>query len=136
MQSKSDARREPSGRPRPREVVAAAAADRFDGFAGGEQTPHAARFERPHGGWRASIETGVAAAYQEPDPLARHRALARLRWDIASELAGGNPFSADAVLAWAVKLLVNADLAAADSEKGLAKFDAAASAPSGAGAAR
>ncbi len=96
----------------------------------------AARFERPHGGWRASIETGVAAAYQEPDPLSRHRALARLRWDAASELAGGNPFSADAVLAWAVKLLVNADLAAVDPEKGLARFDAAASAPSGAGAAR
>ena len=92
----------------------------------------AARFERPHGGWRARIETGVAAAYQEPNPLARHRAIARLRWDLASELAGGDPFSADAVLAWAAKLLVNIDLAAADGDKGLAKLDAAAAAPAGA----
>lgn len=83
--------------------------------------------DRPHGGWSADVEAGVDAAFQEPDPLARHRALARLRWDQALEIAGTDPFSSSAVLAWAVRLLVDADLASFDAGKGMAKLDAASS---------
>lgn len=104
------------------------AARRASSSPSGAPSDAASRFERPHGGWCAAIESGVAAAWQEPDPLARHRALARLRWDVASELAGPDAFSPSAVLAWAVKLLVARDLAAVDGEAGLAKLDAAATA--------
>ena len=82
----------------------------------------ASRWLRPHGGWSAAVEAGVAAAFQEPDPLRRHRALARLRWDQTLELAGLDPFSAAAVLAYAVRLRIAADLAKADEEQGLARL--------------
>lgn len=87
--------------------------------AGGEGT---ARWLRPHGGWSAAVESGVSAAFQEPDALRRHRALARLRWDQATELAGLDPFSSAAVLAYAVRLRIAADLAKADEEQGLARL--------------
>ena len=80
---------------------------------------------RPHGDWHSSVEAGVAAAYQESDPLRRHVALARLKWDLAGEIAGADAFSASAVLAWAVRLGLLSDLAAIDAEAGLAAFDAA-----------
>jgi len=87
--------------------------------AGGEG---AARWLRPHGGWSAAVESGVSAAFQEPDALRRHRALARLRWDQATELAGLDPFSSAAVLAYAVRLVLAADLAKADEEAGLERL--------------
>lgn len=82
----------------------------------------ASRWLRPHGGWSAAVESGVAAAFQEPDALRRHRALARLRWDQATELAGLDPFSSSAVLAYAVRLVLAADLAKADEESGLERL--------------
>ena len=82
----------------------------------------AAKWARPHGGWSVALETGVAAAFQEKDPLRRHAALARLRWDTAGDLAGPSPFSSAAILAYAVRLLVAADLAKADADAGLARL--------------
>ena len=84
----------------------------------------AAPWLRPHGGWSAAIESGVSAAFQEADPLARHRALARLRWDAAGDLVGADAFSAAAVLAYAVRLSILEDLATFDAEKGLARLQA------------
>ena len=82
----------------------------------------AARWLRPHGGWSAGVESGVAAAFQEPDALRRHRALARLRWDLAGEVAGLDPFSSSAILAYAVRLVLAADLEKADADAGLARL--------------
>ena len=62
------------------------------------------------------------ATAQEKDPLRRHAALARLRWDQATELAGLDPFSSAAVLAYAVRLVLAADLAKADEEAGLERL--------------
>ena len=73
--------------------------------------------------------TGVSAAFPEKDPLRRHAALARLRWDAAVDLAGLNPFSAEAVLAYAVRLLVAAELAKADADAGLARLRKTAETP-------
>ncbi|MBQ9726633.1 MAG: DUF2764 family protein [Kiritimatiellae bacterium] len=82
----------------------------------------ASRWLRPHGGWSGAVESGVAAAFQEPDPLRRERALARLRWDQAGELAGLDPFSAAAVLAYAVRLQIAETLAKADEAAGLERL--------------
>ena len=106
-----------------RNAVARARAARLGG------AEAAARWTRPHGGWSVALETGVAAAFQEKDPLRRHAALARLRWDAAVDLAGLNPFSAEAVLAYAVRLLVAADLAKADADAGLARLRKTAETP-------
>ena len=96
------------------------------------QGADASRWLRAHGGWSAAVESGGAAAFQEPDPLRRDRAIARLRWDQANELAGLDPFSAAAVLAYAVRLSIAADLAKADETAGLARLRRAAEPPAAA----
>ena len=106
-----------------RNAVARARAARLQrNAAGAANSADASRWLRPPGGWRAGVESGVAAAFQEPDALRRHRALARLRWDQAGELAGLDPFSAAAVLAYAVRLVLAADLGKADADAGLARL--------------
>jgi hypothetical protein len=50
------------------------------------------------------IENGVAAAFEQPDPLQRERALDRLRWNVLDELQGCQPLTREAVLAYAVRL--------------------------------
>ena len=106
-----------------RNAVARARAARLQkNAAGAANSADASRWLRPHGGWSAGVESGVAAAFQEPDALRRHRALARLRWDQATELAGLDPFSSAAVLAYAVRLVLAADLAKADEEAGLERL--------------
>ena len=88
----------------------------------------ASRWLRPHAGWSGAAEQGVAAAFQEPDPMQRHLALARLRWNLAGEAAnvGVDPFSAAAVCAYAVRLSILAELAKIDPDAGLARLKAAA----------
>ena len=88
----------------------------------------ASRWLRPHAGWSAAAERGVSAAFQEADPLKRHLALARLRWDLACETArlGVDPFSAAAVCAYGVRLSILADLAKNDPTAGLARLRRAA----------
>ena len=85
----------------------------------------AAKWLRPHAGWSAAAEQGVAAAFQEADPLKRHFALERLRWDLAGEAAGLDPFSAAAVCAYGVRLAILERLAAVDAEAGLARLQRA-----------
>ena len=46
----------------------------------------------------------VAAAFARRTPLEREHALDRLRWDLAEELAGFDPFSSRALLAYALQL--------------------------------
>lgn len=106
-----------------RNAVARARASRLQkNAAGAANSADASRWLRPHGGWSAGVESGVAAAFQEPDALRRHRALARLRWDLAGEVAGLDPFSSSAILAYAVRLVLAADLAKADADAGLARL--------------
>ena len=93
----------------------------------GRSTGEAVVQARPHGGWHSSVESGVAAAFQQPDPLARHMSLLRLKWDLAQELAGLEPFGAAAVLAWAVRLGIAAHIASIDAAGGLEKFVSASS---------
>lgn len=59
---------------------------------------------RPTHGSDLRIEHGVAAAFEQPDPLQRELALNRLRWHVAEELQGVQPFHPSVVLAYAVKL--------------------------------
>lgn len=86
----------------------------------------AERFMRPHAGWSCEIERAVQDAFREPDPAARHRALARLRWNLADDAAGFDFSAIGAILAFRVKLGVLEDLAKADREKGAARLRAAA----------
>ena len=104
-----------------RNAVARARAARRPGGA------DAAKWLRPHAGWSAAAEQGVAAAFQEADPMKRHLALARLRWDLAGEAArtGIDPFSAAAVAAYGVRLSILAGLAKIDPDAGLARLRAA-----------
>lgn len=86
----------------------------------------AERFTRQHTGWSCEIERTVQDAFREPDPAARHRALARLRWNLAEDAAGFDFSAIDAILAFRVKLGILEDLAKADAEKGGARLRAAA----------
>lgn len=89
----------------------------------------AEKWLRPHAGpWRVTIEESVAAAFALPDPLERHRALLRLRWDLAGELAGLAPFSEPALFAYAVRLKLLLEFSKADPQAGMARLKAAASA--------
>ena len=73
---------------------------------------------RPHGGFDVLVENGVAAAFQEPDPQRRERALDLLRWNLAGELAGHETLGAEAVFAYAVRPAILLRLAKADPAKG------------------
>jgi len=50
------------------------------------------------------VRTRVQEAFSRPTPLEREQELERLRWALADELAGLDPFALDAVLAYALKL--------------------------------
>ena len=78
----------------------------------------AARWLRGHTGCSLFIQNGVAAAFQEPDPMKRERALDLLRWNLAGEIAGYDTLSAEAVFAYAVRLGILLRRAKADAAKG------------------
>ena len=106
-----------------RNAVALARAARL-----GQDAADARKWLRPHADWSVETETGVTAAFAQPDPQARHLALQRLRWDRAGTLAGLSPFSVEAFFAYALRLSILIGLAArTDAAAGLAKLDAAAS---------
>ena len=90
----------------------------------------ASKWLHPHEGWSVALETAVAAAFQEANPLKRELALARIRWDWAEELAGRDPFSAEAIFAYGMRLQLAVRLAAVDAEKGDARLCAFAEAVS------
>jgi hypothetical protein len=59
---------------------------------------------RPTIGSDLRIVSAVEEAFQISDPLARERALDRLRWAVADELQGPDPLSERALLAYAIRL--------------------------------
>jgi len=67
------------------------------------------------------IGHAVEAAFQLSDPLARERALDRLRWEVADELQGPDPMSEQAILAYAVRLRLAARWARLQKEAGRAR---------------
>ena len=64
----------------------------------------AAPYRRNHEGYRVDIEQAVESAFALSSPLEQERALDRLRWEILEELGGTDPFTSDAMLAYACRL--------------------------------
>lgn len=70
------------------------------------------------------LEHAVETACQEKDPLLRERALDRIRWITAEELAGADPLSIRRVFAYAIQLEIVTRWQNRTTEKGRATFAA------------
>jgi len=81
------------------------------------------RYARSHEGFDVSVEDGVRRAFEAASPLDRERALDRLRWRIADDLALPDPFGLPAVLAFGVKLKMAERWAEMDDEVGGGKIE-------------
>lgn len=81
------------------------------------------RWLRPTEGCDTVIESLVEDAFQEGDPLARAKALDRVRWWIADDLQGPDPLTSRAVCAYAIKLAILSRWRALSPERGRAVFD-------------
>jgi len=79
-----------------RNAIVRARAERLDRDASG--------FVDPDAETESAVERTVSDAYARPTPLERELALDRYRWSLAETMAGFNPFSIDAILAYAIKL--------------------------------
>ncbi len=85
----------------------------------------AGEYIRTHTGFDVGLEARVDEAFAQATPLAREQALDRARWQILDELVGPDPFSAAAVLAYGVKLLISERWASLDAKTGQARIGAA-----------
>jgi hypothetical protein len=83
-----------------------------------------APYLRDHEGFDVSIESAVGEAFQKPSPLERERALDALLWERAGELAGHDPFSRDAILAYAIRLRISERWASLNDDTGMANVRA------------
>ena len=104
-------------------------------FRAAKRQTDAGAYVRPHTGFDVAIEERVDDAFSESTPLAREQALDRIRWQVLDELAGPDPFSAAAVLAYGVKLQIVERWATLDSEAGQARIGTALAGNNGAEAA-
>lgn len=82
----------------------------------------AAKWLHTHDGYSVLIETTVAAAFQESDPMKREQTIEKLRWDLAGDIAGLDMFSFAAILAYAIRLGIAEHLSSANTEKGEARL--------------
>jgi hypothetical protein len=73
---------------------------------------------REQSGFSATLQHAVTEAFARENPLDRERLLDRFRWKQSDDLAGMNPFSSDAMLAYALKLKLAARWATMDTDKG------------------
>lgn len=78
---------------------------------------------RPAPASDSQIESLVEDAFQQPDPLKRERDLDRIRWAIAEELQGYDPFTSRAVFAYAIKLAITSRWHALNTAAGQNVFD-------------
>ncbi len=85
----------------------------------------AADFIRDHTGFDAGLEESVEAAFALSNPLSRERALDQIRWQVLDTLTGTDPFSANVVLAYGIKLRMAERWAAMNQEQGKANIDVA-----------
>lgn len=67
-----------------------------------DPTPHL----REQEGFQVHLDKAAADAFTKPSPLEREKAIDKLRWDSVEELAGFDPFTGRAVLAYTLKLLL------------------------------
>ncbi len=79
---------------------------------------------RPVTGVELWLERAVAEALARPQPQEREWALDQLRWKALDDAAGHNPFSSNALLAYAAKLRLAWRWAAMDLEAGRRALDA------------
>jgi hypothetical protein len=77
-----------------------------------------ARYERPHGRYFAEAERVAAEALNAGDPLDRESSLDRGRFELAEELAVGDPFGFAAVAAYGIRLMIAWRWAEMDHERG------------------
>lgn len=82
-------------------------------------------FLRPEAGLDVALRHAVAGAFARHTPAERELDLDRIRWAALDELGGLNPFSAEAVLAYALKLKLCGKWAALAPEPGRRAADAA-----------
>jgi hypothetical protein len=61
---------------------------------------------QPHEGFSGTIETLVADAFAQSDPVELEQHLDRGRWNLAEELVGLDPFSFEKVLAYGIQLKI------------------------------
>jgi len=73
---------------------------------------------KEHHGYRVDAEDVVSDAYSRANPLERELALDRYRWNLADELSQADPFGLSTLLAYAVKLEINAHWQSLTPEKG------------------
>jgi hypothetical protein len=80
-------------------------------------------FLREEQGVDMRVERTVSDAFSKPTPLERERVLDRFRWEQAEELAGLEPFSGRALIAYALKLKLAARWASLDEQRGATRAD-------------
>lgn len=83
-----------------------------------------APFLRPAGTGDGIVEKTAAAAMARENPVEREQVLDGFRWSMIEELAGFDPFSADAVVAYGLKLQIAHKWAAMNDNKGREAFEA------------
>lgn len=83
----------------------------------------AAQYTREQVGVDLAAEEAVGDAFARPNPMERERAIDRLRWQQIETLTGYDPFSSDAVLAYALKLRLAERWARLEDEAGLERAD-------------
>ena len=88
---------------------------------------------RPDGLDETETARGVAAAFEQPDPLQRERALDRIRWKAAEELQGIQPLTARVLLAYAIKLRLLARRQKLDAATGRQRLETLATLPAAGG---
>ena len=79
-----------------------------------DPTPHL----REQEGFSAHVDKLAGDAFSKGSPLDREQALDALRWDSIDELAGLDPFTGRAVLAYTLKLLLAQRWAQMNEDKG------------------
>lgn len=90
-----------------------------------KQNKDAVGYLHDHTGFDVEIEESVEVAFNNSNPLERERALDKIRWKTLDELSGTDPFSINAVLAYAVKLTLAERWSAMNQEQGQTKIEAA-----------
>ena len=78
---------------------------------------------RPAAGLDMRLAARVVDAFARPTPLDREMDIDRVRWDMLEELAGLNPFSLHAVLAYAARLRIAARWSRMETDAGRRRMD-------------
>lgn len=74
-------------------------------------------------GFDTYVERKASDAFSKDNPMDRELALDRFRWSQIEDIAGYDPFSSNAILAYALKLRLAERWAAMDNEKGKEKVE-------------